>query len=325
MIVRTVGGDVAPHDLGLTLGHEHLIARPPQDVVDPDLRLDDEEAAAGELQAFRDAGGGAVVEMTTVDYGRDVAALARLSDRTGVQVIAATGFNKGRFADGIVSRHDDATLVAWMVDEVRHGAAPYVAPEQVVLNHGARDRRSPPVRAGLIKASTGRGGPGAEERRVLHAAIAAHRATGAPIGTHTERADWAFEQARTLCEGGVPPEKLLIGHLDFRPELPYLLELASTGVHLGLDQFSKRKYLADEERVRLVVGLAAAGQLRRVILSGDLARRSYWPSYGFPDVPGFRHVPTTVAAMLRDEGLTDEDLAVLTRANPQRWLAFEPR
>lgn len=345
MIVRTVLGDVAPEDLGVTLGHEHLIAGPPADVADADLRLDDEEAAVRELGSLRAVGGGAVVEMTTVDYGRDVEALRRVSRRSGVHVVAATGFNKGRFADPIVARHDDDALVSWMIAEVRHGALAYAAPEEVVLvaagpaadctaampaadstaaGPAADSTAATPVRAGLIKAGTGAGGAGPQERRVLAAAIAAHHATGAPIGTHTEHADWALEQAQAFVDGGVPPSGVLIGHCDFRPELGYLLEIASTGVNVGLDQFSKSKYLSDEARVRLVVGLAEAGHLRQVILSGDLARKSYWPAYGH-DAPGFAHVPTNVAAMLRAEGFRDEDVEVVLRENPRRWLGFEPR
>jgi predicted metal-dependent phosphotriesterase family hydrolase len=64
-----------------------------------------------------------------------------------------------------------------------------------------------PVRAGLIKAATGATGAGPQERRVLAAAIAAHHATGAPIGTHTERTVWALEQAQAFVDGGVPPKR----------------------------------------------------------------------------------------------------------------------
>ena len=349
MIVRTVLGDVAPEALGLTLGHEHLIARPAADVDDPDLRLDDEDAAVAELASFASAGGGAVVEMTTVDYGRDVAALRRLSRASGVHLIAATGFNKGRFSDGIVARHDDETIVRWMIDEVRVGATAYEPPETVRLRPAApesdgragpaadggepetdrvpRDRgpRAPAVQAGLIKFGTGETDAGPQERRVMEAAVRAQHATGAPIGTHTERAVWALEQARFFVDGGVAPGKVLIGHCDFRPELAYLLEVAATGVNLGFDQFSKRKYLSDEARVQVLAGLASAGHLRQLILSGDLARRSYWPAYGHADVAGFAHVPTAVAGLLRAEGFGEEDVRQLLVDNPQRWLCFEPR
>lgn len=331
MIVRTVLGDLAPASLGWTLGHEHLIARPPQLVEDDDLRLDDENAAARELSSFRDAGGGAVVEMTTVDYGRDAAALARLAERSGVRIVAATGFNKGRFSDGIVARHSDEALVAWMEAEVRTGALPWSPPDSLVLSvprpyqAAAAPTGDAPVRAGLIKASTGAGGPSDEERRGLSAATEAHRRTGAPIGTHTEKAEWALEQARTLVDGGVAGEKVLIGHLDFRPELPYLLEVAATGVFLGFDQFSKAKYLSDEARVKLIAALASEGRLSQAIVSGDLARRSYWPGYGHVHAPGLTHLPRVVVPMLRAEGLDEEALRTLFVDNPRRWLAFDPR
>lgn len=324
-VVRTVLGDVPPTELGLVLGHEHLITRPPGFVTDEDLHLDDEEAAARELASFRRAGGGAVVEMTTVDYGRDAGALARLSEASGVRIVAATGFNKGRFADGIVGRHRDDEIVAWMVAEVRSGMLSYRPAEELDLSAGgAPDERSS-ARAGLIKGSSGAGGPSDGERRGLAAAAAAHIATGAPIGTHTEKADWALEQASFLRDAGVAPRAVLIGHLDFRPELPYLLEIADIGVHLGLDQWSKGKYLSDEDRVRVVVGLAAEGFLDRIVLSGDLARRSYWPGYGHDGAPGLAHVPVRVREMLRAEGLSEGDVRILTEENPRRWLAFVPR
>lgn len=331
-IVRTILGDVPPDALGIVLGHEHLMARPPNFVTDEDLQLDSEDAALAELNAFSSAAGSSVVEMTTVDYGRDIAALVRLAHASGVHIISATGFNQGRFADDIVARLSDEQIVAWMVFEVRSGALPYQPPEAFRLSdedpawHNATESLGAAAhrpRAGLIKASSGSEGPGAGELRVLKAAAEAHRQTHAPIGTHTEKAAWGLEQAQFFCAAGVPAHNVLIGHLDFRPELPYLLEVAATGVNLGLDQFSKHKYLSDRKRVELIVGLAAAGHLSQVIMSGDLARRSYWPGYGNATASGFAHIPGVVREMLLAEGLGDNGVRQLLEGNPQRWLGFD--
>jgi len=325
--VRTVLGDVAPAALGMTLGHEHLLANPPAFVTDVDLQLTDEHAALRELSLFRRAGGGAVVEMTTVDYGRDTDALGRLSRASKVHLIAATGFNQGKFADGIVAQHSDEQLVEWLVAEVMVGTIPYERPEYLqsrsgsLLSGGTAGTRP---RAGLIKASSGPGGPSAGERRGLGAAAEAHRRTGAPIGTHTEKAAWGLEQAQLFIDAGVPANKVLIGHQDFRPELDYLLEVASTGVNLGFDQFSKQKYLSDHRRVELVSGLAAAGHLQQIILSGDLARRSYWPSYGHSARTGFAHISSQIRPMLLAAGLSAAEVIQLLERNPQRWLEFAP-
>lgn len=315
MIVRTVLGDVEPAELGLTLGHDHLLAYPPPEVSDPDLRLDDPQAAVRELERLKAAGGGAVVEMTTVDYGRDAGALAAVSRASGVHVVAATGFNKGKFADRLTAGRSAGEIAAWMVAEVREGVRPF-APEQP-------HAEGPGPRAGLIKASSSLDGASPHERKVFAAAVEAHRATGAPISTHTEKGTWALEQAALFLEGGVEPQKVLIGHLDLKPDLSYLLEVAASGVNLGLDQFGKEKYLPDAARLELVLGLVEAGHARQILLGGDMARRSYFKSYG--GGPGLEHLPRTVAPMLLGAGLSPEQLDDLLRHNPRRWLAFDPR
>ncbi len=312
MRVRTVLGDVMPEALGLTLGHEHLYGQPPAEYAEDDLCLTDYDAAAAELTAFKQAGGAAVVEMTTVDYGRDVRVLKQLSQSTGVHIIAATGFNKAKFADRYSSSLSEVQLTSWMITEVTEGIKE--PPDFVALGSEQTD-----VRAGVIKGSSSLNGPTVHEEKVLRAAAAAHLKTGAPVSTHTEKASWAIEQAAYLIDHGVRPEKLLIGHLDFQPDVAFLCELASSGVYLGLDQFSKEKYLPDDKRLELVVQLFEVGYGAQLILSGDLARYSYWSVSGGTGLP---HLPHTVQARLNRAGLSNTQLNQLFRDNPARWLQF---
>jgi 5-phospho-D-xylono-1,4-lactonase len=310
-MIRTVLGDVAPESLGFTLGHEHLYGQPPAEYAEADLCLSDVNMATAELSAFKQAGGGALVEMTTVDYGRDVRVLKRLSHTTGVHIVAVTGFNKAKFADRYSSTLSEEQLTAWMVTEVSKGIQE--PPDFVAVTN-----EETTVRAGVIKGSSSLNGPTVHEEKVLRAAAAAHLQTGAPVSTHTEKATWALEQAGYLIDHGVRPQKLLIGHLDFRPDLAFLCELASLEVRLGLDQFSKNRYLPDDKRLELVVRLFEAGHGGQVILSGDLARRSYWSVNGGA---GFQHLPNTVKN-LRALGLSQEDCEKVFITNPQQWLTF---
>lgn len=314
-MIRTVLGDISPDQIGLTLAHDHLYAAPPADVSDPDLRIDDEVASIAEARTFAQAGGNAVVEMTTVDYGRDIAALERISTASGVHIIAATGFNKGKFADRLTQNRRVEEIAAWMIAEVQEGVRSF-SPEQPVQEQST-------ARCGLLKASSGPGGSGGanpSELKVFEAAIQAHHATGAPISTHTEKGTWALEQVDLLLGGGVSPRKVLIGHLDLKPELPYLLEIASTGVNLGLDQFAKEKYLPDPKRVELVVALVQAGYTQQILISGDMARRSYWKYYGH--AYGFTFIPTRVKAMLAEAGLEQAQIDDILVGNPRRFLAI---
>ena len=310
-MIRTVLGDITPEALGFTLCHEHLFGQPPPEFTEADLCLNDEASALRELHDFKKAGGAAVVEMTTPDYGRNVAVLGRLSQGSGVHIVAATGFNKAKFADRYASRLTEDALVAWMVKEVTQGV---VEPPAFVAE-GSRTA----ARAGLIKASTSLGGPTKDEEKVMRAAARTHQMTGAPVSTHTEKATWALEQATFLTEQGVSSKKLLIGHLDFNPDLAYLSEVASLGVYLGLDQFSKDKYLPDARRVELVLALTEKGFGGQLLLSGDMARKSYWHTFGGA---GFRYLPTIVKQRLREAGMTEADLNGLFVDNPRNWLNF---
>lgn len=302
MIIRTVLGDVSPEGLGVTLGHEHIITGPPADITDADLRMDNERKACDELVSFKAAGGSAMVEMTTVDYGRDIAALARISLQTGIHIIAATGYNKGKFADRISSQLSTQQIADWMIDEIRAGAS--------------RTQH----RCGVIKAASSLDHAGPHERRVFEAAAAAHLATGVPISTHTEAGTWALEQMQLLRDFGVSPDRVLLGHLDRKPDIGYLREVAATGAYMGFDQCGKHKYLPDAARVELIVKLVTEGYARQLIVSGDMARCSSLQAYG--GGPGYAHVPTTIAAHLTQAGLATQDIEALIGSNARRLLAF---
>jgi predicted metal-dependent phosphotriesterase family hydrolase len=310
-IIRTVRGDVAPGTLGFTLGHEHVVTHPPAIVTDPDFQFDDEAEALADLAEFRSLGGGALVEMTTVDYGRDVPALLRLSERSGVHIVAATGFNKARFADRISGRFSVEHLTRWMVADIIQGMSDIEGPAEAVAT----------AKAGLIKASSSLDAPTVDERRVFEAAIAAFHQTGSPISTHTEKATFALDQIRILIDGGVRPSSVLIGHLDFRPDIGFLTEVAETGVFLGIDQFGKSKYLTDDRRVDLVAALAARGYLRQLVLSCDVARRS---SRAVRGGPGYSHVFRKIVPMLTARGMDGAAIDTIFRENAARFLSFAP-
>ncbi len=57
-----------------------------------DLRLTDAAVAIEELTAYRDAGGGTIVDVTSVGLGRDPTALAKISRATGVHIVMGCGY-----------------------------------------------------------------------------------------------------------------------------------------------------------------------------------------------------------------------------------------
>lgn len=304
-VIRTVRGDIAPSALGVTYLHEHLIGAPLAADADPDFVMDSEQAAIEELQHFRTAGGRALVEMTTRDYQRNAEALRRVSEASDVHVISATGFIKGGFADALVDGKTMNELADAMIRDVQQGID------------------GTDIRAGVIKAGSSKNQITPNEEKMFRAAARAHRETGAPISTHTEAGTLALEQVTLLRSEGVPPERILIGHLDRRLDWDYHVALANTGVTFGYDQFSKEKYYPDRERIDFVIRMVKAGFRDQLALSGDLARRSYWTSYG--GGPGLTFILWRIIPWLHEEGLTREDTQAIFVDTPARLLQFEPR
>ncbi len=302
--IRTVRGDIEADAVGRAYIHEHLLAAPPPPYWTEDLALTDEQAAAAELRTFAAAGGALVVEMTTPDYNRDAAGLRRLSEATGVHLVAASGYNKEKFCIDFIRGVPAETLTDRFCREIERG-----------MDGGD-------VRAGLVKASS-MGGPFSRDTEQLFIAAArTHLRTGAPISTHTEAGAMALEQVALLRAHGAPPEHIIIGHLDRRLDLPFLEAVAATGVHLSFDQIGKTKYYPDEARAEALAHLIGRGYGARLVLGGDLARRAYWPSYGFPEGPGFGHILRRFSRLLLEAGCAPADIDRMLLDNPRRALSF---
>ena len=301
--VRTVLGEVSPGDLGPTYCHEHLITRPAPRFGD-DLRLDDEHKAAEELDRFRAAGGRALVDATTPEFGRDAAALRRLAERTGVHVVATTGHVSEDYWRGVIDldNRSETDLIAEYVLELTSG-----------IDGG-------PTRAGVVKAGTSAGGPTVTEAKLLSAAAEAQRETGAPITTHTTAGTGALAQTEVLVKAGADLTHVCIGHLDRLLDWDLHLELARRGVFLGYDCISKEQYAADRTRVQFITRLVEEGHGLQICLSGDLARRSYLEAWG--GSPGYRYILESFLAQLRAAGLEDESVSALVVENAGRFLAW---
>jgi 5-phospho-D-xylono-1,4-lactonase len=305
-IIRTVTGDIDPQQLGFTYLHEHLIGAETKPDGDPDLTLDDETAAIKELNLFYDAGGRGLVEMTPKDHSRNPEALKRISEASGVHITGVTGFIKAASAQPFVEGLTIHQIAEEMIRDVVEG----------IGDSG--------IRAGVIKGGSSKNQIKPIEENIFRAAAIAHRETGAAISTHTDGGTMALEQIALLRSKGVSPERMLIGHLDRNMDWDYHLAVANTGVYFGYDQFSKTKYYPDELRIEFIVKLVKAGFRDQLALSGDLARRSNFPSYGSEGGAGYTHLISRVVPMMLDAGLTQADIDAIFINNPARLLGFDP-
>jgi phosphotriesterase-related protein len=130
----------------------------------------------------------------------------------------------------------------------------------------------------------------------------------------------APDQARILLGAGADPRRVCLGHLDRRLRDPELRALAREGFLLGFDCISKDWYEPDAKRVETIARLVDDGLAEHVVLSGDLARRSSWVSWG--GGPGYSYIPWRFLPWLRRQGLDEQAIAQITVGNPARLLTW---
>ncbi len=302
--IRTVRGDIDPASLGVCYPHENVLCSPPADVTDRDLEMDSEAAARQELTWFKQAGGRALVDMTPVDYGRNALGMKRVSEATSIHLIATTGLHKDKFSARIAKDKSVEELADRFTRDVMEGVD------------------GTDIKAGVIKAASSLSMITANEEKVFRAAARAHLRTGAAISTHTEVGTMGLEQGQLLVSEGVKPDRILIGHVDRKMEWDYHLALWQTGVTLGYDQISKEKYAPDSQRVEFILRAVKQGFGKQIVLGGDLARKSYWPSYGTGGGPGLTYILWRFIPWLRSEGLSEDAIQDLLVHNPARVLAI---
>ncbi|MFF4357232.1 phosphotriesterase [Streptomyces sp. NPDC001604] len=299
--VRTVLGDVRPEDLGVCNAHDHLFLRSPQL---PGQELSDASAARAELEAFRAAGGSSVVQWTPLGMGRRAADLPLLSRAAGVHVVCATGL------------HQAAHYTPELLDELRGKLADVFVSE---LTEGIGTSG---VRAGLVKVAGGFHALDAHARWTMTAAAEAHHATGAPIAVHLEMGTGALDVLDLLCgELGVPPERVILGHLNRSPDLVVQRQAAEAGCWLAFDGPSRAHHATDWRMPDAVRALAEAGFGHRLLLGGDTVAAGARSVDGGPGMPYLlRRVRPRLARELGGELMN----RVLTE-NPGRAFAVEWR
>ena len=286
-------GPIPAAELGVTDAHDHLFLRSPalagQDFDDVDKAV--EEVASSDLET--------IVEVTPIGLGRNPAGMREVSERTGVHIVAATGY------------HRDAHYPPghWV-----HSATLEQLAERIVadLRQGMDGEAA---RAGVVKAGASyqRITP-SEERRLIAAAVAG-KETGAPILVHTEIGTIGHEIVDLLTREGVAPDRIILAHLDRNPDLELHREIADRGVWLEYDTVGRIKYRPDSQLLDLIAG----GRQDRIMLGLDLGQRDYFRAFG--GGPGLGYLMKRFVPRLRKR-IGDDAVRGILVENPSRAFAI---
>jgi phosphotriesterase-related protein len=315
MVVRTVLGDRSPEVLGKTHCHDHLFVFRTAGVTLPDkIIIDNYEKTREEVMIFKVKGGGALVDAQPFGAGRHARFLHKLSEDTGVQIIAATGFHKAsfynvRFWSFLASVRDIADL---FISEIEEGMYEY--------DYTHPFQRQSSIKAGVIKIATDRDGLSKYYKKVFDAAVHAHRATGAPIITHTEISHWGMEQASYLIDRGIKPDSIIISHMDREIDIPKNRELAELGVFLEYDTIARFHYHTDAEEIALIAAMVDHGYDQQILLGMD-STRDRFSSYGSSF--GLDYILQSFIPMLQKSKIQDISIDRMMLGNPKCALSLK--
>ena len=339
MHIRTVVGAIAPEELGITLGHEHLLIdlrglwdNPPAGrayLVDqeltlenhgelmrdpyvsrPNLLIDDPELSIRELMFYKTEGGQGLIDMTTIGIKPDPRGLRAIAQRTGIHVVAGCGYYRQPLLPEAL--HDRSTeeivddLLLWLTEGM-YGTG---------------------IRAGLM-GELGTSSPIYPfEERQLRAAARVQRQTGASINVHP--LIWGHEHLHILDileEEGADLTRVAISHCDELVEPEWHARIAERGAVLSFDTFGSETYFdrsfaqepRDSDRIQCVLHLLEKGYGSQITLAHDICTRMQLRHYGGW---GWNHLLTNIVPRLRHAGVSQQELDTMFIDTPRRLLTF---
>lgn len=334
--ITTVRGPLPGSDLGVCLTHEHVLndvtcwwhqsespgidadafARKAVEMNDlwdlkhdpfgnlDNCRLSDLAAAEQELARYRSLGGSSIVETTCFGIGRNLKGLRAVSERTGIHIVAGTGFYLESSHPEFVREASVEQLAEMILADLREGEGG--------------------VRPGIIGEIGVSQWFTEAERKSLTAACAAQRETGLPMQVHLP--GWfrlADEVLDHVEANGVDPAHVVLCHMNpSGMDQKYQRRQAERGAWIQYDMMGAELFYADqgvqcpsdEDNARNIVSLVDAGYLGRLLLSSDIFLKNLLRRYGGP---GYGHLLQYFVPRLRRHGLDSEAVEQLLVANPR--------
>lgn len=314
--VQTVTGNIETDKLGSVLMHEHIFSSSMGIALSyPQLYKEGTyEKIEKDLSNMKANGIDTVVDATPVGLGRDVCGLKKASEKTGVNIIATTGW--------------------WGMEPPYAGPIPEEKWAQAFIddiNIGC-DRTD--IKAGILKASMDKDDPTPWNVKMHHAVGMAQIETGKNIMLHTYcPMETPRHQLRLLKEVGVDMNNVSVGHIPETTDMDFVKWIYDQGVWLGIDRLPiitlPGEYaVATETRIKFIKAMIDEGMGDRMLFSHDVFSMSTLFDYQPADIheyiaktcpERFLFIKNSVFGKLAEMGIDYDYLWNLTIENPKKF------
>lgn len=303
MSITTINGIITEAQLGKTYIHEHLKIDLSAHKKDLDTKFDDIDAVIAEMKILKEKGIETIVEVTNRGMGRDVKAMQRIAEASGINIIVSTGFYKEPYLPSYVYDMEEKELSQILLQDIVTGIEGTNIKAHVIGEVGTSKDMITPV-----------------ELKMLKVVARTHLETGKPISTHTTLGTMAIEQLNFFTDYGVNLAKVVIGHVDLNCDLDYQLRVADTGCFLAFDTIGKLNYQSDQKRIENIKKLIHRGHLDQIVLSQDITRKSHLKVNGGI---GYSYLLDTFIPKLFEAGIDEKHVEQMLVVNPQKLLGVQ--
>jgi phosphotriesterase-related protein len=304
MDVITVLGPISPERLGLTLPHEHLFLDLFRITRIRDQRLNDEPLMIDEVNRFKACGGGTIVELSNHGLDPNPAALRRVSEATGVNIVRGCGWYREPYYDHrYIAERPTRDLAADFILEIEQGDPASGVRPGIIGEIGADLSYVSPA-----------------EEKVHRAAARAHVRTGLAITTHSLESPVGLQQLDLFEEEGADLRRVVVGHAATWPHPDYHEAIARRGAYVQFDTVRGLRRYDTDQQTRLTLEFIRRGYLEQLLLSHDCCFQSHLVAY---EGNGFAYIPTQFVPRLKEAGLSTEQIRMLLVENPRRVLSGE--
>ena len=341
--IQTVLGKIKPEDLGITTTHEHLfinlqwMLNPPKESTElfkayEPIRLDnlgwirrnwtsnldnlliaDEEITIIEASKYKRAGGGTIVDATSIGIGRDPLALARVSRATNINVVMGSSYYLDKSHPENMDQIKESTITQMIINDITNGVG------------------DTEIKAGII-GEIGCSWPLTKnETKVLRASAAAQSETGAAILIHIGRDEKSPKEIiKILKESGADLTRTIMGHLDrTTTNHDILIEIAENGCYLEYDLFGLESSYnpatipdmpSDGQRIDYLKYLISKGYEKRIVIAQDICTKHRLQKYGGH---GFSHIIENVIPHMQEKGMSKDQINNIIINNPADILTID--
>ena len=216
------------------------------------------------VEVLKKSGFDMFVDGTPCDLGRDVRLLKAVSKKSGVKIVASTGFY---YLPNIYSDCRTANdLIDWILKECEVGM------------EGTN------IKPGILKCASHESKLNSHTEKRLQTMAVVQNKTGLPMYVHCSHNNEVEEKLEFLIKNGANPERLIIGHCALKPNANYLENIIKSGCYIAMDQNHCTPH--KEQAIEVLNALCARGYSNKILLSSDYC---IYSDFGKPGWLGNEH------------------------------------